>query len=92
MTIQPPPVPGVVDVTPVARGLFLTMLLDREIKGIEQYGTTLQTHNGRDANRDALEELIDAFQYVVQLRLEREALTDENAALRARVAELEASR
>lgn len=89
MTDQPMPSPGAVDVTPVARGLFLTMLLDREVKGIQTYGTTLQAFNGRDAVRDALEEVVDAFQYLVQIQIEHEALTAENAMLRARVAELE---
>ncbi len=88
MSEQPLPTPGTVDVTPVARGLFLTMLLNREAKGIESYGTTLQTHNGRDCLRDLLEELIDAWQYTVQARLEREALISEVARLRAENAEL----
>jgi hypothetical protein len=90
MTDQPLPTPGAVNVTPVARGLFLTMLLDREVKGIQTYGRSLETFNGRNAVRDALEEVVDAFQYLVQIQLEREAMTAENAALRARVAELEA--
>lgn len=88
MPEQPMPVPGGVNVTPVARGLFLQMLLDREIKGIETYGTTLQTHNGRDPVQDAMEEVIDCWQYLVQIHLEREALVAENARLRAEIAEL----
>jgi len=31
-----------------------------------KYGTSLETHNGRDANTDAQEELLDAFQYITQ--------------------------
>lgn len=83
MSDQPMPVAGTEDVTPVARGLFLTMLLEREVKGIETYGRSLQTHNGRDALRDLMEELIDGWQYAVQASLEREALIAENARLRA---------
>lgn len=89
MTIQPLPTPGAVNVTPIARGLFLTMLLDREIKGIEQYGRSLETFNGRNAIRDALEEVVDAFQYLTQIQLEHDALITERDVLRARVAELE---
>lgn len=89
MSEQPMPVSGGVNVTPVARVAFLSMLLDRELKGIETYGTTLQTHNGRDAVRDLLEELVDAFQYAIQIQLERDVLISENARLRAEVARLE---
>lgn len=71
---QPMPTRGAVDVTPIARDLFLRMLLRREAKGIATYGTTLRSENGRDAVRDALEELIDAWQYLVQIGLERDAL------------------
>lgn len=88
MTDQPLPTPGGVNVTPVARGAFLQMLLDREVKGIATYGTTLQTHNGRDAVRDAMEEAVDLWQYLVQILLEREALISENARLRAENAQL----
>ena len=70
---QQMPKPGSQDVTPVARDLFNAMLADRERKGIETYGTTLQAHNGRDAVRDAMEECIDLWQYLVQIRMERDA-------------------
>lgn len=43
----------------------------REQKGIETYGKTLKTWNGRDTNKDLLEELIDAFQYAVQTEMEK---------------------
>lgn len=86
---QPRPQRGGLDVTPVARGLFLQMLLERELKGIETYGTTLQTENGRDAVQDALEEAIDLWQYLVQISLERDAL---RARLWAAEAELDAAR
>jgi len=76
-------------VWPQARSVFIRMLEERVIEGRKRYPEELTTHNGRDAIRDALEELIDAWQYVVQISLEHEALVSENAALRARVAELE---
>jgi hypothetical protein len=69
---QPMPTPGKQAVTPVAREMFLTMLAERECQGIATYGTTLQTHNGRDPIQDAMEELLDAWQYLVQIKLERD--------------------
>ena len=42
----------------------------REAIGIERYGTTLRTHNGRDAVRDLLEELADAYVYATQAGME----------------------
>lgn len=96
---QPMPVPGTHDVTPSARESFLTMLAEREQKGIATYGRTLQAFNGRDAVQDALEEVIDAFQYLVQIRIERDALIRERdaadslaAALRADVERVTAER
>lgn len=88
MSEQPMPTAGGIDVTPVARATFLRMLLDREVRGIETYGTTLQTFNGRDAVRDALEELIDAWQYLVQISLELDEIRAENVQLRAEIATL----
>lgn len=38
--------------------------------GIERYGRPLQTHNGRDAIEDALQELEDAAHYLKQADLE----------------------
>ena len=65
------PTPGRENVTPRAREEFLRMLAGREQVGIRTYGTTLQTFNGRDAIQDAKEELIDAWQYLVQIEMER---------------------
>lgn len=67
---QPLPSAGRQSVTRAVRDL----LDQRERKGVETYGTTLQTFNGRDAGRDLVEELIDGVQYAMQLRLERGAL------------------
>ena len=69
---QQMPKPGQNNVTPVARDAFLRMLADREAEGIAKYGATLQTHNGRDPLLDAMEEIIDAWQYVVQASMERD--------------------
>lgn len=88
MTDQPMPTPGRTDVAPIARGRFLRMLLEREAKGVQTYGTTLQAFNGRDAIQDALEEAIDLWQYLVQISIEHTELTAENARLRAENAEL----
>lgn len=38
--------------------------------GIERYGHPLQTENGRDPARDALDELLDAAHYLKQWHLE----------------------
>lgn len=88
MTDQPMPTPGQQDVTPIARRMFVGILDAQEQKGIATYGTTLQTFNGRDALLDAMQEAVDLFQYVVQARIEMAALKEENARLRAEVAEL----
>jgi len=67
---QPMPKPGSTNVTPRAREDFPRRLDARERKGVETYGTTLQTFNGRDATEDTLDELIDAYQYVVQIKIQ----------------------
>lgn len=87
---QPRHVPGAIDVTPVARTAFLEMLVQREAKGIEVYGVTLQSHNGRDAVRDAMEEAVDLWQYLVQIGLERESMLALIADLRTEIARLRA--
>lgn len=40
--------------------------------GFEKYGTFLQTHNGRDALRDAYQKAIDLAMYLRQSILERD--------------------
>lgn len=42
--------------------------------GLKRYGTALQPFNGRDALRDAYEELLDALAYAHQIRMESLAL------------------
>lgn len=82
---QPLPQVGNVDVGPEVirdvkvhadyRGeaLIKTVVADFEARiqlGIERYGHPLQTNNGRDAARDALDELLDAAHYLKQLKIE----------------------
>lgn len=83
MSEQPMPTAGYRDVTPAARDTFLLLLAEQDRKGIAAYGVTLQAGNGRDAVQDALEEMVDAFKYVVQSGIEREQLRAENERLRA---------
>jgi hypothetical protein len=51
---------------------LIDLLRERSAKGIETYGTPLMTHNGRDAQRDALEEALDLCQYLMQMKMEEE--------------------
>lgn len=67
---QPLPTTGHQSVTAALRAL----LDERERKGIETYGQSLMTFTGRSAERDLVEELIDATQYALQARMERQAL------------------
>jgi hypothetical protein len=66
---QPMPVPGKENVTPA----LIVLLEQRQERGIAKYGTPLQTHNGRDALWDALEEAIDLAQYLMQAIMERDS-------------------
>lgn len=75
---QPPPQPGAEDVT----SAVIAWLAERRERGIAKYGTTLQTFNGRDPVADAMEEHLDALQYLMQWRLERRALMAEVEQLR----------
>lgn len=43
-------------------------------KGMNKYRTVLTTFNGRDSAEDLFEEIVDAFQYAVQLKMERDEL------------------
>jgi hypothetical protein len=51
--------------------IMVQKLEEREKIGIERYGTSLMTHNGRDSFKDLLDELYDALQYALQNMLER---------------------
>jgi hypothetical protein len=66
---QGPPRQGVQDVTP----LLIADLEARAAAGLATYGRPLQTHNGRNAAQDALEEALDLAQYLKQVVLEQEA-------------------
>lgn len=55
------------------RCAFRDLIAAREAVGIATYGETLHSFNGRDAMRDTLEELADAFVYLEQLALEQPA-------------------
>ena len=42
-----------------------------ERQGLGAYGTTLETHNGRDVRCDALQEAVDLLKYLTQWMIER---------------------
>jgi hypothetical protein len=46
------------------------ILLDRALEGLDTYGTYLMSNNERDAVRDLIDELADAFMYVTQIQLQ----------------------
>ena len=49
---------------------LLELVEQRKERGRQTYGGELMTHNGRDAARDAIEELADALVYLWQRRME----------------------
>lgn len=75
-TVQPPPRPGGDAAWPslLASGLVPESLRPlceaRDALGRSRYGRPLETHNGRDAARDCLEELLDGAVYAWQVSLE----------------------
>jgi len=69
---QPHPVQGRVSVTDALREHFNAELTRRQQIGIARYGRSLETHNGRDAFKDAEEELYDALQYSMQGKIEHQ--------------------
>lgn len=73
---QPAPRPGYSDVFGLAEVMLPSLLKERRERGLRTYGRPLETWNGRDAVRDALEEILDAFLYVLQEALEREDLVE----------------
>lgn len=70
MTDQPAPTQGKTSVTEPFRQRFVDEGAERDMLGLERYGTALRTHNGRDAGQDAWEEWYDLGKYLEQLRLE----------------------
>ena len=69
-------------VAPSLKQRFGDWIDARTAQGIETYGGPLTTDNGRDARKDAFEEILDFCQYQEQDRME---LIAENARLRARI-------
>ena len=91
---QNDPRPGKEAVTPVARENLIQTFDEREQVGVEQYGITLQTWNGRSWHQDGIEELADLVKYLMQGKMEYEdlqrwnrELTVQNQDLRAMNAE-----
>lgn len=64
---EPMPTKGKADILP----LVIADLLSRDAVGRKKYGTTLQSHNGRDALMDAYQELLDGAMYLRQVIEER---------------------
>lgn len=64
---QPDPLPGKTKIL----DLVLSDLQERAEQGHKQYGCYLQSHNGRDALRDAYEEALDLAMYLRQAIEER---------------------
>lgn len=54
------------DGNPSTRRSMRVGLEQRKRRGLETYGTVLQTYNGRDATLDLWEELLDAVCYAYQ--------------------------
>ena len=71
-TEQPMPTRGVGDV----QALVIADIEARRKVGIERYGTPLQAFNGRDALRDAYDEVLDLACYLRQMLAERIRLPD----------------
>lgn len=62
---RPQPAPRRNDSTPIAELVLADVQARREL-GRRRYGTDLQAHNGRDALRDAYEEVLDLAMYLRQ--------------------------
>jgi hypothetical protein len=63
---QPLPEPG----RECVQDALIAQIEERKQLGIERYGRPLETHNGRDAVQDAVEEAIDLAVYLKQVELE----------------------
>ncbi len=60
-------------VGPEAARLWAEVSERQRAKGLATYATELHTHNGRSASDDLLDEIHDAWNYAVQLRMEHAA-------------------
>lgn len=66
----------------------IDFITGRHFFGVEKYGTGLTTHNGRDANLDAIQELGDCLQYLYQIKLEGKSVSRETRILLQTLVEL----
>ena len=69
---QLPPQPLPSDSGPKILDLVIADLQGRDRIGIQTYGQSLHTNNGRGALRDAYEEALDLAMYLRQLTAERD--------------------
>jgi hypothetical protein len=69
--------------------MLIGMIEERDAFGRKKYGQSLHTFDGRSPHLDALQELVDLFQYLHKAEMQHAQLLAENAGLRAKVAMLE---
>lgn len=67
--LQPDPLPG----KHVVLNAVIEDFYDRAEAGKLRYGTYLETFNGRDALKDALDEAMDLVMYLKQALMERDS-------------------
>lgn len=60
---EPPPK---VNQNPSIHDLVIQDMVSRKAMGLEKYGTILQANNGRNALKDAYEEVLDLAMYLKQ--------------------------
>lgn len=65
---EPAPKKGQINITAVV----IEDLKSRDLFGKNKYGTTLKSHNGRDALMDAYQEALDLLKYIRQEIAERD--------------------
>ncbi len=68
---QPEPTPQPND-QPAVWDLVIADMRERDATGLAKYGTRLQPHNGRNALRDAYQEVLDLAAYLRQKIYEEE--------------------
>lgn len=73
----------------VAVATFNKMAPERKAHGIEKYGVSLRTFDGRDTQQDALEELFDGWMYTVKAVMENKKLAAYIQFLEAQVTSLD---